>query len=225
LAKSSSSTRYLSNTGAANIPAWAQVDLTTGVTGVLPGANGGLSTDISASTNGQILIARTSDHTLVLSAITGTSNQVVVTNGAGTITLSTPQSIGTASTPQFARLGLGTGAGSTAVVTTTGIFDTGYFDNGNSGTTKTITWTAGMNQKITMNNDCTFTFASPIASGTRFTLVVIQDGVGSHVVTWPGSVVWKGGAAPTLTATAGKADLIYFVYNGSTYYGTSDLNF
>lgn len=42
LAKDTNATRYLSNTGASNIPAWAQVSLTTGVTGVLPIANGGL---------------------------------------------------------------------------------------------------------------------------------------------------------------------------------------
>jgi len=36
LAKSTSSTRYLSNTGASNNPAWAQVSLTTGVSGNLP---------------------------------------------------------------------------------------------------------------------------------------------------------------------------------------------
>lgn len=41
LAKNTSATRYLSNTGTSNNPAWAQIDLTTGVTGVLPAANGG----------------------------------------------------------------------------------------------------------------------------------------------------------------------------------------
>lgn len=39
LAKSASATRYLSNTGVSNIPAWAQIDLSNGVTGVLPYAN------------------------------------------------------------------------------------------------------------------------------------------------------------------------------------------
>jgi hypothetical protein len=34
-------TRYVSNTGPDNLPTWAQVDLTNGVTGVLPLANGG----------------------------------------------------------------------------------------------------------------------------------------------------------------------------------------
>jgi hypothetical protein len=41
LAKNTSSSRYLSNTGSLNNPAWAQVDLTNGVTGILPITNGG----------------------------------------------------------------------------------------------------------------------------------------------------------------------------------------
>jgi hypothetical protein len=41
LVKSTSSTRYLSNTGTSNNPAWAQVALATGVSGTLPVANGG----------------------------------------------------------------------------------------------------------------------------------------------------------------------------------------
>lgn len=39
LAKSTSATRYLSNTGASNNPAWAQINLANGVTGNLPLAN------------------------------------------------------------------------------------------------------------------------------------------------------------------------------------------
>jgi hypothetical protein len=41
LAKNTTATRYLSNTGASNSPAWAQVNLANGVTGTLPVANGG----------------------------------------------------------------------------------------------------------------------------------------------------------------------------------------
>lgn len=41
LNKNTSATRYLSNTGASNNPAWAQINLTNGVTGALPIANGG----------------------------------------------------------------------------------------------------------------------------------------------------------------------------------------
>ncbi len=41
LAKSSTATRYLANTGTSNNPAWDQVNLSNGVTGILPNANGG----------------------------------------------------------------------------------------------------------------------------------------------------------------------------------------
>lgn len=51
LAKSTSATRYLSNTGTSNNPAWAQVALGTGVSGQLPIANGGTNAT-SQTTNG-----------------------------------------------------------------------------------------------------------------------------------------------------------------------------
>lgn len=41
LSKSTSATRYIANTGASNNPTWDQVNLTNGVTGILPGDNGG----------------------------------------------------------------------------------------------------------------------------------------------------------------------------------------
>lgn len=41
LAKDTNATRYLSNTGASNSPAWAQIDMSNGITGVVPVVNGG----------------------------------------------------------------------------------------------------------------------------------------------------------------------------------------
>lgn len=41
LAKNASATRYLSNTGTSNNPAWAQIDVSNGITGAVPLANGG----------------------------------------------------------------------------------------------------------------------------------------------------------------------------------------
>ena len=41
LAKNTTASRYLSNSGTSNNPAWSQIDLTNGVNGTLPIANGG----------------------------------------------------------------------------------------------------------------------------------------------------------------------------------------
>jgi len=56
LPKSTTATRYLSNTGTSNNPAWAQVDLTNGVTGTLPVTNGGTGT-ATAFTAGSVVFA------------------------------------------------------------------------------------------------------------------------------------------------------------------------
>jgi len=57
-------------------------------------------------TNGQLLIGNTTGNTLSRATLTGTSNQVIVTNGAGSITLSTPQNIAPGSNVQFQSIGV-----------------------------------------------------------------------------------------------------------------------
>lgn len=57
LAKNTTATRYLANTGTSNNPAWAQVDLSNGVTGTLPVGNGG--TGATTFTAGRVLFGNT----------------------------------------------------------------------------------------------------------------------------------------------------------------------
>lgn len=86
---------------ATDIPNLSAAQITSGV---LPVANGG--TGQSSWTNGQLAIGNNSGNTLTKTTLTGTSNEIIVTNGAGSITLSTPQAIGTGSSPTFSALTL-----------------------------------------------------------------------------------------------------------------------
>lgn len=80
-----------------------------------------------------------------------------------------------------------------------------------SGTAQTLpdATTATLN-KITLTGNCTFTFPTA-AAGKSFTVVLIQDGVGTRTATWPGTVQWPSGVAPTLTATINKRDVLTFL--------------
>lgn len=79
LAKDTNATRYLSNTGSSNNPAWAQVNLANGVTGVLDETNGG--TGQSTITQGDILYGSAANTLSKLAA--GTSGYYLKTQGAG----------------------------------------------------------------------------------------------------------------------------------------------
>jgi hypothetical protein len=79
LAKSTTSTQYLANTGTSNIPAWNEVALDTGVSGTLPVANGG--TGATSLTTGAILIGNsTSAVTMVTQT---TKGQILIGDGSG----------------------------------------------------------------------------------------------------------------------------------------------
>jgi hypothetical protein len=90
LAKSTTATRYLSNTGSNNNPAWAQIDLTNGVTGTLPIGSGGTGVSAAAS-NGQLLIGNGSGFTLANITV---SPPLSISNTAGGIAL-TASGLGT----------------------------------------------------------------------------------------------------------------------------------
>jgi hypothetical protein len=86
-----------------------------------------------------------------------------------------------------------------------------------------VNWNNGNVQYVTIQANRTPTFSNP-KEGARYILIVIQGTGGSKTITWP-TVKWRGGTAPTLTTTAGKADIITFVYANGSYYGDASLNY
>jgi hypothetical protein len=91
-----------------------------------------------------------------------------------------------------------------------------------TGATETIDLANGNVFDETLTADCTFTFAGATAGvACSFTLLLRQDGTGGWTTTWPGSVVWAGGSAPTLDETASTLAVLTFVTldGGTVWYG------
>ena len=151
----------------------------------------------------------------------------IVTNVTGLAWTVTP---GAEGTTQAAHAN---GATVTAIATAGALGSKSYLvENVNvvatSGTTQTIldvtTSTVG---RFTLTAAvCTFTFPT-LAAGKSFTLVLVQDATGGRTAVWPASVLWAGGTAPTLTATANKRDVVTFVaVDATNWLGfTAGLNF
>lgn len=87
----------------------------------------------------------------------------------------------------------------------------------------TVNWNNGNVQYVTIQSNRTPTFTNP-KEGGRYELIVIQGTGGSKLITWP-TIKWRGGTAPTLTTTAGKADIITLIYANGSYYGDASLNY
>jgi hypothetical protein len=100
----------------------------------------------------------------------------------------------------------------------------------NTGSAYTIDLSVTNSFELTLTANCTFTISNPPASGKlgSITLFLKQDATGSRTVTWPASVIWPGGTAPTLTTTASHVDVIVLTTtDGGTHYraATSALNY
>jgi hypothetical protein len=92
------------------------------------------------------------------------------------------------------------------------------FDNGNSGAAITIDFAVhGNSQRVTLSSATVAITLANAAPGGAYILEVVQDSTGGRVATWaasPGAVLWPGGTTPTVTATALRADVFSFFYDG-----------
>ena len=101
--------------------------------------------------------------------------------------------------------------------TVTNYVETPY--SANSSTAITLALTNGTVQIITLTGNATITMPTA-TSGKSFILLLKQDATGSRTVTWS-TVVWPGGTAPTITATASKQDIYSFFADGTNWYGVN----
>lgn len=103
---------------------------------------------------------------------------------------------------------------------------TTYVPFGVVTTYKVLTLSEGPFQSITLtaSTACEISTPLPVYGGTFKLLVKQPAATGNGTVTWFG-VVWSGASIPTLTATAGRADLFTFTSDGTKWYGDVKQNY
>jgi hypothetical protein len=88
---------------------------------------------------------------------------------------------------------------------------------GNVGATRTFDLSTANFFSATVDQASTFTFSNPPASGDFGCFVMELTNGGAFVITWPASVDWPAGTAPTLTSS-GVDQLVFTTRDGGTTY-------
>ncbi len=91
---------------------------------------------------------------------------------------------------------------------------------GNSSTAQTINLNNGSVFSITLTDNCEITF-SGFTTGKSCSCVLIlkQDEIGNHAITFVTQIKWMDSTIPTLTTDASKNSILSFMYDGSDWYG------
>jgi hypothetical protein len=146
-------------------------------------------------------------------AATGNSPSFAVDGSDTNINLTlTPKGTGVVSTTSLTLSNTLTTAAYTETITASGTV----------GASATLAITAGtiLTATLTSATACTFTMPTATA-GKSFTLLLKQPASGTATTATFTGVKWNAGGAPTITATVGKLDIIAFVADGTSWYGTA----
>lgn len=102
-----------------------------------------------------------------------------------------------------------------------GDYTEGVVAIGTVTTSNTLSLTNGTIQTATLtaSTACTFTMPTAIAGKSFMLLLKQAASTGNGTATFT-SVKWNGSAAPTITAAAGKMDILSFVSDGTNWYGS-----
>jgi hypothetical protein len=85
-----------------------------------------------------------------------------------------------------------------------------------------IDWSLGNVFTKSMTGNHVFTFSNML-DGQIIRVRLLQNA--AWTATWPGTVLWRGGTVPVVTAIVGRRDIFTFTYIGGVIYGYADQNF
>lgn len=224
LAAATATDGVIAKTGAATVAART---LTAGNTGISVSNGGGASGNptISVSTLLQAfhgltatggIAAKTGADTVAARTITGTANQISITNGDGSAGNPTIAFTTNITLPGALTLG-GAITGGANVASNLELKDTAFTHSaiGTAGGAQSLDYTVAHSFSITPNATTTFSFTNPSATGKIAQFILEITNGGAQTVNWPASVDWPGGTAPTLT-TSGTDILAFHTRDGGT---------
>jgi len=187
----------------------------------------------SPKINEDVAVTSTATEINILDGVTASTTELNILDGVTASTTEINKLDGvTATTTEINYLDITTlGTTEASKVVTADANGVVKFDNGiqeestaitSSSNAATLNLRDGTVFTHTLSENVTYTFSNPAASGyaSGFTLKVTQDS-SARTITWPGSVDWAAGTAPTLSTGSGDVDVFVFltVDGGTIYYG------
>ena len=176
--------------------------------------------DLAPNGTGRVVVkGNTNQGSIVLNCENnshGITIQSAPHSASATYTVKLPNALGTSNASAFVT------ADANGVTT----FDNGTIEESttvsSSSNAATLNLRDGNVFEHTLTENVTYTFSNPASSGkvSSFVLKIKQDASGAgDTVTFPGTVDFVGGTAPTLTATANAIDtFVIFTTDGGTIY-------
>lgn len=163
-----------------------------------------LGTLTTYGTGNYILGANSGATDIEYKRLAQTANQVIINHTAGVVTFSTPQNIGTASTPQFGQIGIGTAVGGANLIT--------LLADGTIGTTGglTINLANAADQTLTLQNTGT-----GVANMTMDGSLTVGNSISFVSATHQGLIVQTGAAFGVASAAPSAGIFFTSVSSGS----------